>query len=230
MTPFTASITSTASITGSGLRIKRDLRRASTSVRRDLAVACAVAATGAPSFAAPATAAPLKTTTAATVTHHDAVAQTKPTIVLAHGAWADTSGRNRVMSRLMQASYTAYAPFVASIPGPVVLAGHSYGGMVIANTAVGSTHVRPLVYDDANIRDEGETAFQINAAWPGSCITANPSTFLDLVRTPMPCPATRTPTSRTHPAIPTRASPDASPAVSRPPKPGCRPQASGPSR
>ncbi|MEU1600200.1 alpha/beta hydrolase [Streptomyces sp. NPDC005708] len=158
--------------------------RASTSVRRDLAVACAVAATGALAFAAPVTAAPLKTTTAATITHHDAVAQIKPTIVLVHGAWTDTSGRNRVMSRLVHASYTVHAPFVASIPGPVILAGHSDGGMVITNSAGGSTHVRALVYDDANIRDEGETAFQINAAWPGPCITADPSTFLNLVPYP----------------------------------------------
>jgi hypothetical protein len=85
------------------------------------------------------------------------------------------------MSRLGHPSYTVYAPFIVSISGPVVLAGHFCGGMVITHPAVGSTHVRALVPDDANIRDEGETAFQINAAWPGSCITADPSTFLHLV-------------------------------------------------
>ncbi|KUJ36283.1 hypothetical protein ADL25_33645 [Streptomyces sp. NRRL F-5122] len=62
--------------------------------------------------------------------------------------------------------------------------GHSYGGMVITNAATQSPNVKALVYDDAYIPAEGETVFQINGAEPGSCVTAEPSTFLNLVPYP----------------------------------------------
>ncbi|GII33006.1 hypothetical protein Pmi06nite_64480 [Planotetraspora mira] len=65
-----------------------------------------------------------------------------------------------------------------------LLVGHSYGGMVITNAAVGNPNVKALVYDDAYIPAKGETVFQINAAKPGSCVTADPSTFLNLVQYP----------------------------------------------
>ncbi|MGW0627807.1 alpha/beta fold hydrolase [Streptomyces sp. NPDC002758] len=116
------------------------------------------------------------------------------------GAWADASSWNAVIGRLQRAGYTVYAPpnplrgvsydaqtlasFVATIPGPVVLVGHSYGGMVITNAATKSPNVKALVYDDAYIPAEGETVFQINGAEPGSCVTAEPSTFLNLVPHP----------------------------------------------
>ncbi|MFD3588170.1 alpha/beta fold hydrolase [Streptomyces sp. NPDC058683] len=124
----------------------------------------------------------------------------KPTIVLVHGAWADASSWNAVMGRLQRAGYTVYAPpnplrgvasdaqtlasFLATVPGPVVLVGHSYGGFVITNAATKSDNVKALVYDDAYIPAAGETVFQINAAEPGSCVTADPSTFLNLVPYP----------------------------------------------
>ncbi|KOV71653.1 MULTISPECIES: alpha/beta fold hydrolase [unclassified Streptomyces] len=124
----------------------------------------------------------------------------KPTIVLVHGAWADASSWNPVISRLQHDGYTVVAPpnplrgvdydaqtlknFLDSIQGPIVLAGHSYGGMVITNAAAGNPNVKALVFDDAYIPAEGETVFQINAAKPGSCVTADPSTFLNLVRYP----------------------------------------------
>ncbi|MFI1766168.1 alpha/beta fold hydrolase [Streptomyces sp. NPDC020800] len=162
---------------------------------RVLAASCAVAA-GATVFAATSqvTAAPATAAAAGTVTG------TKPTIVLVHGAWADASGWNAAIARLQHAGYTVYAPpnplrgvsydarnlasFVATVPGPVVLVGHSYGGMVITDAAAKNTNVKALVYDDAYIPDEGETVFQINAARPGSCVTAEPSTFLNLVPDP----------------------------------------------
>ncbi|TQF01647.1 alpha/beta hydrolase [Kitasatospora acidiphila] len=124
----------------------------------------------------------------------------KPTIVLVHGAWADASSWNPVISRLEKAGYPVVAPpnplrgvaadaetiadFVATIPGPVVLVGHSYGGMVITNAATKTPNVRALVYDDAYIPDQGDTVFAINAAQPGSCVTAAPTTFLNLVPYP----------------------------------------------
>lgn len=124
----------------------------------------------------------------------------KPTIVLVHGAWADASSWNPVISRLQHDGYTVVAPpnplrgvdydaqtlknYLATIEGPIVLAGHSYGGVVITNAAAGNPHVKALVYDDAYIPAQGETVFQINAAQPGSCVTADPSTFLNLVQYP----------------------------------------------
>ncbi|WP_345428643.1 alpha/beta hydrolase [Actinoallomurus vinaceus] len=126
--------------------------------------------------------------------------QAKPAIVLVHGAWADASSWNPVMSRLQNAGYTVYAPpnplrgvqsdaqtiadFVNTIPGPVVLVGHSYGGFVITNAATLSHNVKALVYDDAYIPAKGETVSQLNSAQPGSCVTAAPSTFLNLVPYP----------------------------------------------
>jgi len=125
---------------------------------------------------------------------------TKPTIVLVHGAWADASSWNPVISRLQHDGYTVAAPpnplrgvdydaqtlknYLATIQGPVILVGHSYGGMVITNAAAGNPNIKALVYDDAYIPAKGETVFQINAAQPGSCVTADPSTFLNLVPYP----------------------------------------------
>ena len=114
-------------------------------------------------------------------------APTKPTIVLVHGDWADGSGWNAVAQRLMDHGYTVVAPpnplrgpiedsayirrYLQTIPGPVVLAAHSYGGFVITNAATGLTNVKALVYIDAFIPDEGETEF---ALVPGSCLGVDP--------------------------------------------------------
>ena len=124
----------------------------------------------------------------------------KPSIVLVHGAWADASSWNGVTSRLQHDGYTVYAPpnplrgvnydattiadFVGTISGPVVLVGHSYGGMVITNAATRTKNVKALVYDDAYIPAEGETVFQINAAKPGSCVGGDPTSFLNFVPYP----------------------------------------------
>ena len=102
----------------------------------------------------------------------------QPTIVLVHGAWADASSWNAVASELQGQGFTVLAPpnllrgvapdaaYIASFlaqrtSGPVVLAGHSYGGFVITNAATGGGDVRALVYVDAFIPDEGETTFGI---------------------------------------------------------------------
>src|SRR6266511_6348156 len=82
----------------------------------------------------------------------------QPAIVLVHGAWADASSWNSVIPELQHRGFTVYAPpnplrglpqdsaylhqFLtqnAALQGqPVVLAGHSYGGAVITNAAVGA--------------------------------------------------------------------------------------------
>ena len=109
----------------------------------------------------------------------------KPTIVLEHGAWADTSSWNGVIKRLQADGYTAYAPpnplqglghdsafladFLHSISGPIVLVGHSYGGAVITNAATGDPQVKALVYVDAFAPAQGQTLAQLLASVPGSC-------------------------------------------------------------
>ena len=97
----------------------------------------------------------------------------KPTIVLVHGAFADASSWNGVIERLQRQGYTVVAPanplrgvatdsaYTASllnqIDGPVLLAGHSYGGAVITNAAVSAPNVVGLVFIAAFAPDEGES-------------------------------------------------------------------------
>ena len=109
----------------------------------------------------------------------------KPSIVLVHGAWADTSSWDGVIKRLQADGYTVYAPsnrlrglpydsayladFLHSISGPIVLVGHSYGGAVITNAATGDPQVKALVYVDAFAPAQGQTLAQLLASSPGSC-------------------------------------------------------------
>jgi pimeloyl-ACP methyl ester carboxylesterase len=117
------------------------------------------------------------------VASHGKTTSAKPTVVLVHGAWADGSSWNRVTKRLQADGYTVAVPpnplrslsgdstylasFLGTISGPIVLAGHSYGGAVITNAATGDTNVKALVYVDAFIPDQGQSLAQLTA--PGSC-------------------------------------------------------------
>jgi len=96
----------------------------------------------------------------------------KPTVVLVHGAFADASSWNGVVTRLQKQGYTVVAPalgmrglasdsaYLASllgqIKGPVVLAAHSYGGAVISNAATNADNVKALVYVNAFATEDGE--------------------------------------------------------------------------
>jgi pimeloyl-ACP methyl ester carboxylesterase len=113
----------------------------------------------------------------------------KPTIVLVHGAWADASSWNNVIPLLQKAGFTVYAPpntlrslssdaaviatFVKSIPGAVVLVGHSYGGSVISVASATSPNVKALVYVDAFVPAAGESPQSLLSAYP-----APPKDFL----------------------------------------------------
>jgi pimeloyl-ACP methyl ester carboxylesterase len=125
----------------------------------------------------------------------------KPTIVLVHGAWADGSSWNAVSSALQAQGFTVLtppnllrrvavdAPYITSFlaqrtSGPVVLVGHSYGGFVITNAAIGGGDVRALVYVDAFIPDEGETVFQILGGSGSALDVPDPNAVLDLVGYP----------------------------------------------
>jgi pimeloyl-ACP methyl ester carboxylesterase len=110
----------------------------------------------------------------------------KPFIVLVHGAFADGSGWNRVISLLQAGGFdvtavqnpmTSLADDVATTRraieaqgGPVVLVGHSYGGAVITNAAAGLSNVKALVYVAAFAPDAGETLGQLLASVGPSAI------------------------------------------------------------
>ena len=127
------------------------------------------------------------------------------TIVLVHGAWADAAGWSGVISRLQTDGYTVWAvpnplrglssdaAYVASIlntiPGPIILVAHSYGGAVITNAATGNPNVKALVYIDGFAPDQGESAFQLASMPPptgqsGSCVLGDPSTIFNAVPYP----------------------------------------------
>jgi pimeloyl-ACP methyl ester carboxylesterase len=110
----------------------------------------------------------------------------KPTIVLVHGGWADSSGWNKEITRLQERGYSVIAPanplrglafdadyvrsVLKTIDGPIVLVGHSYGGAVISNAAVGVTNVKVLVYIAGFAPDKGESLVQLVTKNPGTGI------------------------------------------------------------
>jgi pimeloyl-ACP methyl ester carboxylesterase len=112
----------------------------------------------------------------------------KPTIVLVHGAFADGSSWNGVIERLERQGYKVMAPanplrglysdsaYIASvlksIKGPIVLAGHSYGGAVISTAAAGNPQVKSLVYISALMPDVGESGMSLATRFPSALGTA----------------------------------------------------------
>ncbi|GAA3561946.1 alpha/beta hydrolase [Kribbella ginsengisoli] len=113
----------------------------------------------------------------------------KPTIVLVHGAFADSSGFNAVIQRLTKDGYPVVAAanplravpsdaaqlsaLLDSIKGPIVLVGHSYGGVVMSTAATGNKNVKALVYVAAYIPETGETVAQLTDKFPGSTVDAS---------------------------------------------------------
>ncbi|MGG8407818.1 alpha/beta fold hydrolase [Streptomyces sp. 12297] len=120
----------------------------------------------------------------------------KATVVLVHGAFADASSWTPVTERLQHSGHLVIAvanPLrglthdaaqvaarLATVPGPVVLAGHSYGGAVITQAAATAPNVKALVYVAAFIPDNGEILGELAARFPGS--------QLDAALTPVPVP------------------------------------------
>src|SRR5258707_1566397 len=95
-------------------------------------------------------------TPSAALTKTGSASGPRPSIVLVHGAWADSSSWDAVVTRLQRDGYTVYVPpnpllglrydpaflrdFLNTLSGPIVLVGHSYGGGVITNTATRDPH------------------------------------------------------------------------------------------
>lgn len=110
----------------------------------------------------------------------------KPTIVLVHGAFADSSSWNGVIEILEKDGFSVVAAanplrgvrsdgdyvagVLASIDAPVVLVGHSYGGSVISDAAEGHANVKALVYVAAFAPEVGETAAQLAGKFEGSTL------------------------------------------------------------
>ncbi len=105
--------------------------------------------------------------------------ESRPTVVLVHGAFADGSSWNKVIERLQADGLQVTAPaiplrgiaidsaYIASyldqIPGPVLAVGHSYGGAIITNAATNANNVVGLVYVCAFAPDEGETLGEVES-------------------------------------------------------------------
>jgi pimeloyl-ACP methyl ester carboxylesterase len=110
------------------------------------------------------------------------------TVVLVHGAFADSSSWNGVIARLLARGVPVVAvanplrgissdsAYVASvfeqIPGQVLAVGHSYGGAVITNAATGASNVRGLVYVAAFAPDEGEVLLEVEGGSKDSVLAS----------------------------------------------------------
>jgi pimeloyl-ACP methyl ester carboxylesterase len=111
---------------------------------------------------------------------------TKPTIVLVHGAWADATGFDRQIRALQDRGFrvigfgnplrglpgdaTYLADYLRTVTGPIVLVGHSYGGMVISAAATGNDQVKALVFLNGWVLDEGESQQQLFERFEGSLV------------------------------------------------------------
>jgi pimeloyl-ACP methyl ester carboxylesterase len=113
-------------------------------------------------------------------------ADTKPTIVLVHGAFADASSWTGVIGKLEADGYRVVAVanplrsvkgdsaylkrIIANLNTPVVLVGHSYGGAVISEAATKGEKIKSLVYVSAFSPEIGESALELSGKFPGSTL------------------------------------------------------------
>lgn len=111
----------------------------------------------------------------------------RPIVVLVHGALTDASVWHPVMTRLRRQGHRVLAPplpmrtlagdsaalrsVLESLDGPIVLAGHSWGGSVLSDPAAVTPAVRALVFVAAFLQDSGESAGELNYRFPGSGLT-----------------------------------------------------------
>jgi pimeloyl-ACP methyl ester carboxylesterase len=102
-------------------------------------------------------------------------------VVLVHGAFADGSSWSKVVAQLQAKNYnviavqnplTSFADDVAAtrraiaqMEGPVLLVGHSYGGMVISEAGK-DPKVAGLLYVAALVPEEGQNVNEVNASMP----------------------------------------------------------------
>lgn len=110
----------------------------------------------------------------------------KPTIVLVHGAFAESASWDGVIDPLLEAGHPVIAAanplrdlatdaasvgdIVRTIDGPVVLVAHSYGGAVISNVPADAGEIAGLVYVCGFAPDPGESCFSLAGLFPGSML------------------------------------------------------------
>jgi pimeloyl-ACP methyl ester carboxylesterase len=110
----------------------------------------------------------------------------KPTIALVHGAFAESASWNPVIERLHQADLHTVAianplrdlagdgdyvrDVTRAIGSPVLLVAHSYGGMVMTEAAADNDAIVGLVYVNAFAPDHGESALDLSTLYPGSTL------------------------------------------------------------
>jgi pimeloyl-ACP methyl ester carboxylesterase len=108
------------------------------------------------------------------------------TIVLVHGAFADSSSWDDVIEPLEAQDHTVIAAanplrglgsdaetvtdVVRSLDGPIILVGHSYGGSVISNVPADAGEITGVVYVAAFAPDTGESCFELSLRYPGSTL------------------------------------------------------------
>ena len=109
-----------------------------------------------------------------------------PTVVLVHGAFAESASWNGVLAPLQAAGHRTLAvanplrsltgdaahvrAVLDSVEGPVVLVGHSYGGAVISAAARGDRSVQALVFVAAFAPQEQESIAELSGRFPGSTL------------------------------------------------------------
>lgn len=107
----------------------------------------------------------------------------RPTVVLVHGAFAESASWNGVVRRLKSEGLPVLAvanplrglapdaeylrSVIDGIDGPVVVAGHSYGGSVASEAAEGAENVRALVFVASFILEPGESTGELAGKFPG---------------------------------------------------------------
>ena len=110
----------------------------------------------------------------------------QPTIILVHGAFAESASWDRVVDLLLPTGHPviaaanplrglasdaqAVSDVVRSVNGPVVLVGHSYGGAVITNVDPEAGELVGLVYVAAFAPLPGDSCFELSAVFPGSTL------------------------------------------------------------
>src|SRR5688500_6026528 len=111
----------------------------------------------------------------------------KPTIVLVHGAFAESASWDNVIDTLegaghpviaaanplrdLAADAASVADVIRAVEGPVLLVAHSYGGAVISNVPADAGEITGLVYVNGFAPDPGESSFQLAGMFPGSMLT-----------------------------------------------------------
>ena len=110
----------------------------------------------------------------------------KPTIVLVHGAFAESAGWAGVIERLrrgghrvicaanplrdLAADAASVGDLIRTIDEPIVLVAHSYGGALISNVPADAGEITGLVYVNGFAPEPGDSCFSLAGKFPGSML------------------------------------------------------------